>query len=152
MQSDVQPNELIVDGNYCEAVIPLIKAAKKEISICAYSWRWYYNEPEIGIQQLNMELLRALRRGVHVRCLVDTPQTFIRMQKQGFYVRYIPSNRLMHTKAIMVDAKYLVIGSHNLTKRANNDNYEVSVILNDPEPCMQFGVYFDNIFEVARES
>lgn len=151
MQGDDQTSQLILDGEYCEAVIPLIRAAKKEISLCMYSWRWYESEPGLGIQQVNIELLRALRRGVHVRCLVDTVQTFTRMSKQGFYVRYVPSNKLMHTKAIMIDQKYLVMGSHNLTKRANHDNYEVSVILNDFEVCTQFSIYFDTIFEVSRD-
>lgn len=139
----VQSTRLILDNDYTAQAIAIIKDAKVEIRLCAYAWRWYENEPEIGIQKLNIELLRATRRGVIVRALVDTAAICAHFSTLGFNCRSVVNNRMLHTKAICVDRSSLVVGSHNLTKRANTDNYEVSILTQDFEPLEQFITYFD---------
>jgi len=139
----IQSTKLILDNDYTTQAIDIIKAAKVEIRLCAYAWRWYENEPEIGIQKFNIELLRAKQRGVIVRCLVDTDAIRARFSALGFNCRAVANNKMLHTKALCVDHKTLVVGSHNLTKRANTDNYEISVMTQDFEPLEQFITYFD---------
>ena len=142
----VWPTRLILDNDYTAQAIAIVKDAKTEIRLCAYAWRWYENEPEIGIQKLNIELLRAVRRGVIVRALVDTDALMRRFTSLGFNCRSVVNNRMLHTKAICVDRSSLVVGSHNLTKRANTDNYEVSILTQDFEPLAQFVDYFDRMW------
>lgn len=141
--ASIRPTRLILDNDYTAQAIEIIDGARSEIRLCAYAWRWYENEPEIGIQKLNVALLRASRRGVVVRALVDTNALCSRFSALGFDCRSVVNNRMLHTKAICVDRSSLVVGSHNLTKRANTDNYEVSVITQDFEPLEQFIEYFD---------
>lgn len=142
----VRTTTLVIDSGYTTVAIDVIKKAKTELRLCAYAWRWYENEPEIGIQRLNMELLRAQKRGVIVRCLVDTEYLKAQMKARGFDVRSVHPKRMLHTKAICADVDKLLIGSHNLTKRANTDNYEMSVLSNEFEVCAQFVEYFDKIW------
>lgn len=156
LQRDAGPNEavkqpvwattLVIDSAYTDVAIQTIRAASIELRLCAYAWRWYENEPEIGIQRLNMELLRAVKRGVVVRCLVDTEILRAQMRARGFDVRAVHRRRMLHTKAICADNERLIIGSHNLTKRANTDNYEMSVLSTEFEVCTQFVEYFDKIW------
>ena len=115
--------------------------------MCAYAWRWYENEPEIGIQKLNIELLLARSRGVKVRCMVDNLTQKERFATLGFDVRSVSNTRMLHTKAFCIDAKTLIIGSHNMTKRATTDNYEMSILTQEPEPCLQFIDYFDKMWD-----
>lgn len=138
---------LILDNKYCSTVIEFIRDAQSEIRLCAYAWRWYIDEPEIPIQQLNIELYRARERGVKVRCLVDTAATAQMLRDIGFNVRYISTNRMLHTKAIGIDAKTLVIGSHNLTKRASTDNYELSLVTQEPQVLLGYNDYFDRMWQ-----
>lgn len=138
---------LILDNKYCETVIKFIRDAQSEIRLCAYAWRWYIDEPEIPIQQLNIELYRARERGVKVRCLVDTAATAQMLRDIGFNVRYISTNRMLHTKAIGIDASTLVIGSHNLTKRASTDNYELSLLTHEAQVILGYNDYFDRMWQ-----
>lgn len=138
---------LILDNKYCDTVIEFIRDAQSEIRLCAYAWRWYIDEPEIPIQRLNIELYRARERGVKVRCLVDTAATAQMLRDLNFNVRYISTNRMLHTKAIGIDVKTLVIGSHNLTKRASSDNYELSLLTQEPQVVIGYNEYFDRMWQ-----
>lgn len=143
----VQSTQLVIDDKYCELVADFVRSAKSEIRMCAYAWRWYENEPEIGIQKLNIELLLARSRGVKVRCMVDNLTQKERFATLGFDARSVSNTRMLHTKAFCIDAKTLIIGSHNMTKRATTDNYEMSILTQEPEPCLQFIDYFDKMWD-----
>lgn len=134
---------LILNDNFTAAAIEIVKDAKTEIRLMAYAWRWYQDEPEIGIQMLNVELLRARQRGVNVMALVDTDAIRERVRALGLSARSVAGNKMQHSKVLCVDHTSLALGSHNLTKRANTDNYEVSVIIQEFEPIDQFITYFD---------
>ena len=121
----------------------MLDAAKSEVRLCAYAWRWYANEPEIGIQKLNTALYMLRERGVKVRALVDTEAMRLTFRDLGFETRSVINTRMLHTKAISVDTSAILIGSHNLTKRANTDNYEASVMTGEFQVVDSFNRYFD---------
>ncbi len=142
----VRPVEIILDNNYANKARSFVLDATSEIRLCAYAWRWYDAEPALPIQQFNVELLRAALRGVQVRVLVDTEAMARKFKLLGFEVRAVQPTRMLHTKAIVIDRHTLILGSHNLTKRANTDNYEMSVALQDFEAVEQFINYFDRLW------
>lgn len=142
----VQSTELIIDNDYAAKAREFVMDAHGEIRLCAYAWRWYENEPEIDIQKLNIELLRAKIRGVHVRCLVDTEAMELRFATLGFDVRCVVNTRMLHTKAIGIDDKTLILGSHNMTKRATTDNYEMSIATQEFHVVAGFNDYFDRMW------
>lgn len=139
--------EIILDNSYAKKAKNFIESAVSEIRLCAYAWRWYDSEPELEIQQFNLELLKACQRNLQVRILVDTEAMSKRFNDLGFQTRAVQNTRMLHTKAIAIDHKTLIIGSHNLTKRANSDNYELSVAIQEFEPVEQFINYFDRIWQ-----
>lgn len=143
----VQSTQLILDNEYAAIAREFVMDAHSEIRLCAYAWRWYENEPEIDIQKLNIELLRAKNRGVHVRCLVDTEAMALRFATLGFDVRCVVNTRMLHTKAIGVDAKTLILGSHNMTKRATTDNYEMSIATQESHVVAGYNDYFDRMWD-----
>lgn len=140
------PTTLVLDDEYVPAAMELLESTSVEVRMCAYAWRWYSQEPEIGIQQLNIALYRLRERGVRVRALVDTETMRRTFAELGFETRSVVNTRMLHTKAICGDADKLLIGSHNLTKRANTDNYECSVAIGDFEAIQQFIKYFDALW------
>jgi len=121
----------------------MLQDAKFEIRLCAYAWRWYTNEPELAMQKFNIMLLRKSMNGCKIRILVDNNSMRETFKALGFNVRAVEPTRMLHTKAICIDHNSLVIGSHNLTKRAGSDNYEMSLVTQEFEPIAQFCEYFD---------
>lgn len=146
VERPVWPTALVIDGAYCDTAIELLGSARSEVRLCAYAWRWYANEPEIGIQKLNTELLLLRNRGIKVRALVDTETQRLMFRELGFDTRSVVNTRMLHTKAIGVDNYGLLIGSHNLTKRANSDNYEMSVLTYEFQAVDAYKIYFDKLW------
>lgn len=143
----VRPAQLIIDSEYARIVAEFVRSAKTEIRLCAYAWRWYKNEPEIDIQKLNIELLLARGRGVKVRALVDTMAQKETFTTLGFKARSVVNTRMLHTKAFSIDDKTVIIGSHNMTKRATTDNYEMSILSQEPDVVLAYIDYFDKLWD-----
>lgn len=140
------PDELIVDQKYCRQVIQAIKSAKYQILICSYSWKTYPNEPEREIQKVYTEIARAVARGVSVRVLADKYTQIRPLLDANAECRYIGKYLTMHTKAVCIDKETLLLGSHNLTARANEHNHELSIKTSEPEVLYQFAEYFNAIW------
>lgn len=138
--------ELLLDGDFIKKAIAIVKDAKRNIWICAYDWRWYADSPEEQIQTFNKYVLLASRRGVDVRVICDKRTGAQVLAAFGIPARYLPTTKTLHTKAIMVDDRCLILGSHNLTIRGSSDNLECSVAVSDLEPILLFNEYFDRMW------
>lgn len=148
----IRPVELILDRDFTGKARSFVDEAKREIRICAYAWRWYANEPESDMQQLNISFFKAMQRGVKIKCLVNNFSMFSYFSGLGFVCKFVDRTRMLHTKALVIDSSTLILGSHNLTKRANWDNFEASVAVQDFETVQQFCTYFDKMWEVSNAS
>ena len=91
---------------------------------------------------LRRALVRAARRGVRVRVIVPGPHTdqrLVRLASRRMYgelleggiriYEYRPA--MTHTKALMVDATWAVIGTTNIDNRSFEHNDEVNVALRE---------------------
>lgn len=137
--------EIIIGREYPEKIIPLIKNAKNSIKILIYDWRFYPNEIGSSIQIFNYEILQAVRRGVSVRALVNSDNLCAFLRSQGLLISKVETKKTMHIKMLIIDEKYLVIGSHNLTKSAFSLNHEISILLDDCEAVARCSKFFDDI-------
>lgn len=144
--ADDAKSTLVINDAYLDRLISEIKKAKYQIRICAYAWRWYTDEPELAIQKFNVALLQKMLYGVKVRILCDTMAQRAIFKAHGFDVRTIERTKTLHTKAVCIDADTLAIGSHNLTKRASTDNYEMTIFTTEFEPVAQFIECFDKMW------
>lgn len=142
----VRATELIIDSKYCDIVREFVDAAKGEILICAYAWRWYENDPAAEIQKLNSSLMAARLRGVNIRVLAESQIIRDRLRALGVQVKGVERNRMMHTKAFCIDSRTLIIGSHNLTKRATSQNYEMSIMTQEFQVVDAFMTYFEAVW------
>lgn len=145
-ESIVRPTELIIDNDYARIAAEIVRGAYSEVRLCAYAWRWYENEPEIDIQKFNVELLLCKSRGVKVRCLVDTEAQKRLFTTLGFDARCVVNTRMLHTKALSIDDRTVIIGSHNMTKRATTDNYEMSIASSEFQVVAAYNDYFDRMW------
>ena len=138
--------QTIIGKEFPKKVIPLIDAAKKQISIVVFDWRWYSDQPGNPVQLFNQSIIRARRRGVAVRALVNSISIVNILKDEGCNAKKLLSENLLHAKMILIDDDIAVVGSHNYSQSAFTTNFEVSVLIRDAERSKEFLIFFNQLF------
>jgi phosphatidylserine/phosphatidylglycerophosphate/cardiolipin synthase-like enzyme len=134
---DVAQAKLLLDGDYITALLSGIDHAREEIFLSVYLFRTIEHAqgcPEAVLKSL----CAAVGRGVRVKAILErnrdtddisrsNAETMQRLRQGGIRVCLDAPNRQTHTKLIVIDRRYLLIGSHNLTQSALRYNHEASV-------------------------
>jgi phosphatidylserine/phosphatidylglycerophosphate/cardiolipin synthase-like enzyme len=129
--------KLLLDRDYFTALLDGVDRARAEIFLSAYLFRTIENAkgyPEAVLKRL----LAAVHRGVRVDVVLERNQnaddlnrnnaeTAERLKQGGIRVCMDAPDRVTHTKLVVIDRRYLLIGSHNLTQAALKFNHEASV-------------------------
>ena len=111
-------------------IIPLIRCAKNYIYIPVFF---------ITKKELADELINAHSRGVDVKVINDATNSHTKysihkqLRNVGIKVKTENYAGKMHTKAVIIDDKYSIIGSMNLTNSGENKNDENVVIIYDKD-------------------
>jgi len=148
----------VVGSAFFLKAVDLINRAVQSVSICIFTARYYRGQSRNPVNELFDALRRAAFRGVSVRILLN--QNF---QDDGsvlnnqFIVLYFKSKNLqaafggkstrIHSKLILIDNTFTIIGSHNYSARAHRTNFETSVIIKSPETCTFFKQEFERLWE-----
>ena len=140
-------NQLIIGKEYPEMVIPLIRNAKSTIAIIVFDWRWYPNYVAYPIQKFNLEILNAAKRGVKICAITNYKEITQLLKDSAIEAKHLIQDKLVHTKIMIIDGKIAIVGSHNFTHSAFSYNYEVSVILRDPDLCSQLTTHFNLLWQ-----
>ncbi len=129
--------KLLLDRGYFTALLDGVDRARSEVFLSAYLFRTIENAkgyPEAVLKRL----LAAAKRGVRVDVVIERNQdagdlnrnnaeTAERLKQGGIRVCMDAPDRVTHTKLVVIDRRYLLIGSHNLTQSALKYNHEASV-------------------------
>ena len=129
--------KLLLDRDYFRVLLDGVDRARAEISLSAYLFRTIENAagyPEAVLKSL----LAAAKRGVRVDVVFERNQdatdlnrnnaeTAERLKQGGIRVCMDAPDRVTHTKLVVIDRRYILIGSHNLTQSALKYNHEASV-------------------------
>ena len=111
-------------------IFPLIRNAKNYIYIPVFF---------ITKKELADELIKAHSRGVEVRVINDATNSHTKysihrlLRNSGIDVKTENYAGKMHAKTIIIDDKYSIIGSMNLTNSGENKNDENVVIIYDKD-------------------
>jgi phosphatidylserine/phosphatidylglycerophosphate/cardiolipin synthase-like enzyme len=146
---------LLCDRDYLYALIDQINAARSEIVFCAYLFKTIENADGYP-ERVMKSLSSAVKRGVRVLALMELNQnsgdlirtnseTAERLKKGGIMVCPDPRDLVTHTKLVVIDRRYLFIGSHNLTQSALKYNHEVSVWIDSSSMAEEALHYVDSI-------
>jgi len=136
----------IISNEFPRVAISLIESARESIDIIVFDWRFYNDDPANSVSQFNHAIYTAVKRGVSVRCLVNSESVIDNLKKMGCYAKCLYSKKLLHTKLLIVDKRRIILGSHNYTQQAFCSNHELSVgfVLDNCEN--NFIKYFNNLF------
>lgn len=138
----------IISQDFSKVVVPLIDDTVNSIDIIVYHWRFYRGSLSNPVTDFNDAIIRAVNRGVRVRCLVQDANAVNRLRAMGCEARKLNTKRLLHCKLLILDKNHVVMGSHNYTQHAFSSNYEASIyfILKDLNNALV--QYFDNLFNL----
>lgn len=137
--------QIIIGREYPDIVTTLVKQSKQSIKILIYDWRWYENEIGARIQVFNNEIMRAVNRGVDVTVLANNHFVETILKDSKIKIKKVNTSKVMHIKMLIFDNKYLLLGSHNLTKNAFELNHEMSVLLDDTDSIAKCNTFFENL-------
>jgi len=143
---------LLENGAYGGELITRVRQAKRRIICAFYLFK-------VGERRGNLpaavarELVKASQRGVEVTVILEGARSVGRenraaagiLSRGGVKVLFPGRRSVTHVKAIAIDDRYLLIGSHNLTHSALARNNELSVVLDSPELAAQVRRYLEEI-------
>ena len=132
---------LLKDTEFAEAILVGIRNARKSIT-CSYYLFVVHGKNESG--KVLDELVRARRRGVDVRVILEKTRNKDRLNEENLHtaallargrvkVFFDTPDVVTHLKVTVIDGRYVFMGSHNLTEGALRHNNELSVLIDSPE-------------------
>jgi phosphatidylserine/phosphatidylglycerophosphate/cardiolipin synthase-like enzyme len=147
---------LLQDHKYYDALISGIRKAKKDITGCFFLFKVSAKNDGFPLKVVN-ELIVAKKRGVAITVELEQDSggkgtvyeqnrhAAALLSEAGIKVRFDAPKTTTHVKAMVIDGRYVFIGSHNLTQSALKHNNELSVMIDSPELAVEVTRYLDNL-------
>lgn len=139
--------ESSIGGEYGERLRLAVDNAKECISVMMFDWRWYVNDFSSPASLVNQSFVRAVRRGVSVRAIVNYQKIVPQLQAVGIEAKAFEASKLLHAKVVIIDNSVLFLGSHNLTENALSENIEVSLKVQNKETTDRLSVFFNALWQ-----
>lgn len=132
------------DKTITNGVLPLIRNSKHCIYIPAFI---------IIERQIIEELISAKRRGVDVKIIADALNASNKNSKisefrnAGVPVKIENYAGKLHSKTMIIDDKYLILGSMNFSYSGENRNDENLIILENPQAAILYRNFFEYLWK-----
>lgn len=152
--------QLLADAAYYPVLLEKIRTAGKSIDLVMYLWK-----TSAAPGSKSGELIRALgearRRGIGIRVILEysgydeelnraNRETAGRLAQEGIVVFFDAAAVSTHAKLAVIDQRFCLIGSHNLTQSALGRNREISIMLDAPQLAGELGDYVDSLLGDAK--
>ncbi len=147
---------LLKNREYGDTLLRGVREARSSILVSCYLFK-ITDFPGNIPRRIAGELVEARRRGVAVTVILEqSPEaddplnranrtTAILLSRNGVNVRFDSLHKTTHVKAVVIDGRYVYLGSHNLTHSALTRNNELSVLLDSPETAREVMSYLGEI-------
>jgi phosphatidylserine/phosphatidylglycerophosphate/cardiolipin synthase-like enzyme len=145
---------LLRNQEYAEALLKRIGNARESIVCSFYLFKITEtrgNQPA----RIAEELVRARKRGVAVTVILEkgksvqdklyseNRKTAALLTRNDVKVYFAAPGVTTHNKIVVIDRRYIFLGSHNLTQGALRYNNELSVIIDSPEMAAEVEAYLE---------
>ena len=139
--------EMVVNTEYLDIMKILITEADKEILVLHFEF--HYDNVVSEIQKL---LVDANKRGVKVKLLIENSlkcnkSSEYHLKKLGLDIKLDSEENYQHNKVIIVDKKYLLVGSSNLSYMSLLNNNETNLYTESEKIAGFFRKYFFRLWE-----
>lgn len=145
--------------DYFTQVHELLENAKRSIRLVLFEIRYYPAYPKSPTNQLIRDLENAHKRGVLVEVVIEESkehavenaeknrQAVAPLIRAGIPVYFDSPDTTTHDKVLVIDERYVVIGSTNWSYHAMDKNNESSVLIDSPELAAHYLNYFEEFKE-----
>lgn len=148
---------VVADAAYGDTFAALIKNAGQRIDLAMFLFKTGPSRDNLPAG-LVRELVAARQRGVAVRVILEASshdqalnqanqETAQLLRKGGITVFFDSPERTTHAKLAVIDRRYCLVGSHNLTQSALKYNHEFSLLLDDPALAEEILAYMETILK-----
>lgn len=152
------------DGSttYASSVLSLLNGARRSIHVALYRMSVYTGYSDSLTNELLDAMVRAARRGIDVRVLIDDCSFYAEsaeanlrsalfLFEQGIPVRFDRPEETTHAKLLVIDGEHVVLGSTNWNYYAIERNVEANVaLLGMPAVADVFEAYFETLWSDGR--
>lgn len=153
---------LLTDNEYLPFTTTLIENAQQSIDISTFKAELTTKPRGRRLAAFFDVINKKARRGLPVRFLISKREEYGHIPLTNLFavrelkankvqVRHLRHSRICHAKIIIVDSRYAVIGSHNLSIKSCARNFEVSVYFNDTETVKHLSNVYTRTFEDAKK-
>ena len=144
-------------GSFIQKLTEIVGQAKYSVDVVQYQWVWYPRDHDNLLQKFNRGVVGVAGRGVKFRVILnieasghkitrENSHTQRILAEQKIHVKFGPQFPTTHSKIFIIDDQFVVIGSHNLSKRSVTVNYESSVLINSRAVAQEFKRYFETLW------
>ncbi len=133
-----------------------IRKARKEITGCFFLFKVSEHKGDQPMEIVR-ELIAAQKRGVRISIELEQAtsgkgtvyeqnrKAATLLADAGIKVRFDAPKTTTHVKALVIDGRYVYIGSHNLTQSALKYNNELSVMVDSAELAEEVTAYLNSL-------
>jgi phosphatidylserine/phosphatidylglycerophosphate/cardiolipin synthase-like enzyme len=148
--------------DYFGVVHSLLQGAERSIDVVLYQSRFYFEYPLSKSNALIVDLVEARDRGVRVRAVLeaadwnlenseDNRDVWEVLREGGVDAYFDPAGTTSHSKLVIVDGRYVVVGSMNWSYYALERNNEATAVVESDRIAKDFEVYFDRIVAASTK-
>lgn len=145
---------LLRNQEYADALLGRIAKARTSI-VCSFYLFKITESRKNQPRRIAAALIEARKRGVAVTVILergmssrdsldsDNRNTADILSRGGVNVRFDAAGVTTHNKIVVIDDRYIFLGSHNLTQSALKYNNELSVLIDSPEMAAEVKSYLE---------
>ena len=142
--------EVLTGKTYQKVVYKYFSQAEKSITVAMY---FIILEPngQGPINELVDELVKAKKRGVDVKVILENSKirenrlAYEKLRDNGVNIHFDTPKQLLHIKGVVIDERYVFLGSANWSRAAIEKNYEATNFSDSARDALAFKQYIDNI-------
>ena len=140
----------VTDRNYFPYVHKILSEANDSVHMIMFDVKYYPDYPDSLENVLLDDLIRLAKNGIKVKIITDQYLTekpvLTYLRENGIDIKYDTEDQTTHPKLIIIDRKYIFIGSTNWGFYSIEKNHEANVLIYSRNLAEQFINYFESVW------
>ena len=153
---------ILKDEEFLPFASKLINEARHSVDVSTFKAELTRKPRGKKVALLFDKMIKKAQHGLPVRFLIGKPANFCHVPMTNLLtirelaqakvqVRHLKNSRTCHAKLIIVDNRAAILGSHNLSIKSCQYNFECSIYVDDPEIVANLSAFFLKAYDNARK-